>query len=207
MSEPTVLSDSQFEAMTGYPWCQLDATGKLLTRIETGETFMRQGDWEKTLPPFGLEALVARERIEAARRAKHRIGPENEMLLLENEFYLLRGVTSVELEGYVAAEETITACQLKQRGILKAAGLRGNVWEDEEAAEALLHGHLDNSSYEFHRNWPGWDSLKDALEDFELSWLDALYQKIQVAASRQNEISRMVSIRHIDSHPEEYPNG
>ena len=66
---------------------------------------------------------------------------------------LLRNATSTELETYVAAEEAMTVCQLKQRRIIKAAGMRGKVWEDEETGEAFLHAQLDNSSYEIHRNF------------------------------------------------------
>ena len=61
-------------------------------------------------------------------------------------------------------KKRFTVCQLKQRGILKVGGLRAKVWEDEERAEAYLHTQLDCSSYEFHRNWPGWEAIQEALE-------------------------------------------
>jgi hypothetical protein len=80
--------------------------------------------------------LVGRERIEKARALRYREPDNIEPLLRLHEYALLRIATSTELETYVVAEEAITVCQLKQRNILKAAGMRGKVWEDEERGEA-----------------------------------------------------------------------
>jgi len=146
--ELVIVSDSEFEWLVSHPGSELDETGKLLIRTDSGvkQTFIRQRDWEKTQEPFGFEAQAARERIEKARRFRYGETDSVESALRGHEYALLRNATSTELETYVAAEEAMTFCQLKQRGIIKAAGMRGKVWEDEETGEAFLHAQLDNSS-------------------------------------------------------------
>jgi len=89
----------------------------------------------KTQEPFGFEAQAGRERIEKARRFRYEETDSVESALRGHEYALLRNATSTELETYVAAEEAMTVCQLKQRGIIKAAGMRGKVWEDEETGK------------------------------------------------------------------------
>jgi hypothetical protein len=174
--EEIVVSDSQFEYMAKVPGVKRDETGKLLTwdNGEAGYKYIRHGDWEKGQPAFCPEALAGRERIEKARAIRYRELDNIEPLLRLHEYALLRIATSTELETYVVAEEAITVCQLKQRNILKAAGMRGKVWEDEERGEAYLHRQLDCSSHEFHRNWPDWNAVQEALGDEEISWLDVL---------------------------------
>lgn len=207
--ELVVVSDSQFEWLLSRPGSELEESGESITRIESGvkKTFIRQRDWEKTQEPFGVEALAGRERIEKARAIRYREPDNIEPLLRLHEYAILRNATSTELETYVAAEEAITVCQLKQRDIIKVGGLRGKVWEDEESTEAYLHAWLDNSSYEFHRNWPDWDAVQEALKEEEISWLDALYEQITAAEETQREVSQIASARYIDRHPEQYPNG
>jgi len=205
--EEIVVSDSQFEYMAKVPGVKRDETGNLLTwdNDEVGYKYIRHRDWEKGQPAFGPEALAGRERIEKARALRYREPDDIEPLLRLHEYAILRIATSDELESYVAAEEAITVCQLKQRDILKAGGLRGKVWKDEESSESFLHGQLDCSSYQLHRNWPGWDAVQEALKDEEISWLDGLYEQIAAAEETQYDISQLVSARYIDNHPEKYP--
>jgi hypothetical protein len=205
--EPVIVSDWEFEWLASHPESELDETGELLIRTDSGvkQSFMRQRDWEKTQEPFGFEAQAGRERIEKARRFRYEETDSVESALCGHEYALLRNATSTELETYVAAEEAMRVCQLKQRGIIKAAGIRGKVWEDEETGEAFLHAQLDNSSYEFHRNWPDWDAVGEALEDEEISLLEGLYEQINAAAFTQIDVSQMAIARYIDSHPEKYP--
>jgi hypothetical protein len=205
--ELVIVSDWEFEWLASHPGSELDETGKLLIRTDSGvkQTFIRQGDWKKTQEPFGFEAQAGRERIEKARRFRSGETDSVEPALRGHEYALLRNATSTELETYVAAEEAMRVCQLKQRRIIKAAGMRGKVWEDEETGEAFLHAQLDNSSYEFHRNWPNWDVVGEALEDEEISLLEGLYEQINAAALTQIDVSQMASARYIDSHPEKYP--
>lgn len=204
-----VVSDSQFEWLSSRPGSELDNGGELITRIESRvkKTFIRQRDWEKTQEPLGVEAQAARERIERARRSRFVETDSVELMLRLHEYAILRNATGTELEAYVAAEEAITVYQLKQRDILKAGGLRGKVWEDEESGEAYLHGQLDCSSYESHRNWPDWKVIEEALSGEEMSWLDVLYEQIAAAEQSKRDLGQLVSARYIDSHPEKYPNG
>jgi hypothetical protein len=207
--ELVVVSNSQFEWLRSRPGSEVEESGKFITRIESGvkKTFIRQRDWEKMQETFGPGAQAGRERIEKARASRYRETDETEPLLLRHEYALLRNATSSELESYVTAEEAVTLCQLEQRNILKVAGMRGRVWENEESSESFLHARLDKSSYEFHLNWPGWDALREALEDKEISLLQGLAEKIEAAVNAQHDVVQMVSARYIDSHPEEYPHG
>jgi hypothetical protein len=208
--EEIVVSDSQFEHMAKVPGVKRDETGKLLTweNGEAGYKYIRHRDWEKGQPAFGPEALAGRERIEKARALRYREPESIEPLLRMHEYAILRNATPEELEAYVASEEAITVCQLKQRDILKAGGLRGKVWGDEEAAESYLHEWLDCSSYRpVQRDWPGLEAIEEALRGEEISWLDALYEQITAAEQTQRDVGQLVSTRYIDSHPEKYPNG
>jgi hypothetical protein len=205
--EQFVVSDGQFEFLKSQPWIELDESGKLLTQINSGrkETFIRQRDWEKTQQPFGVEAQAARERIEQARRLKYGETGSDELMLCLHEYAILRNATSTELETFVAAEEAITVCQLKQRGILKAGGLRGKVWEDEERAEAYLHKEFDCLSDSIQWDWPDWKAIEKALSSEEISRIDALFEQRSAAGKMQRDVGQMVSARYIDSHPEKYP--
>jgi hypothetical protein len=114
--ELVIVSDSEFEWLAYHPGSELDETGKLLIRTDSGvkQTFIRQRDWEKTQEPFGFEAQAGRKRIEKARRFRSGETDSVEPALRGHEYALLRNATSTELETYVAAEEAMTVCQLTQ---------------------------------------------------------------------------------------------
>jgi hypothetical protein len=207
--EEVVVTDLQFEWLRSRTGSELDETGELIIRIEGGvkKTFIRQRAWEKTQKPFGVEALAARDRIEAARRLRYGEANSIEPVLRLHEYAILREGTASELEGYCAAEERMTVLRLEQRELIRSVGVRCDAWASDTERAEFLRNFNKSQMFDRHDNLPNWETIGNAFSVHEASLLLDLGRQIIAAEMVQNEISHMVSARHIDSHPEEYPNG
>jgi hypothetical protein len=203
--EEVVVSDAWFEEMKTFPGFELAADGASIVQndLYTVYIYVRRRDWEKTQPPFGPAAQAARERIESARRTRYGTPDNLEPELHGHEYALLRNVNEYEMESFTAAEELITACRLKQRGIIETVELRGKVWEDEASRAQFFSFFKCNTSMGSME----WEPIQKALTPRETFFLVELDEQIKAAELIQLNVESMASARYIDSHPEQYRMG
>jgi hypothetical protein len=202
--EEVVVSDAWFEEMKTFPGFELAADGASIIQndVYTVYTYVRRRDWEKKQPPFEPAAQAARERIEAARRARYGTPDNHEPELRGHEYALLRNATDYERESFTAAEELITACRLKQRGIIETAESRCKVWEDEASRAKFFSFFNYNTNLGPMEGEP----IQKVLNPKETFFLTQLDEEIKTAELAQLNVESMAIARYIDSHPERYPN-